>query len=103
MWENIVKFKNTIIAITTIVALAFSGNAYLAKAKDLQLLAMRVEQKIVNDQIYNLQERLYNYEDRHGCVDLQGCKDMMSPEQFKIYRLWRDQLKCLRDGRDDCA
>ena len=78
------KFKNTIIAIVTLCALVLSGNAYLAKAKDLQLLAMRVDQKINHDRAINLMDKIERYENRFICSDRDGCKVQMDEAQFEL-------------------
>jgi len=38
---------------------------YFAKSTDLQLIAERLEQKIVNDQLYDIQRQLWRFEDRY--------------------------------------
>ncbi len=71
--------------------------------KTIQLVGLRLDQKIQNDQTYNLQERVWKLEDRHSCIDLAGCKFQMSPTQYNEYRILRTRLKCLQAGKGGCS
>lgn len=65
-----------IIALAAVFSLAFGAVAYFAKASDLDQVAMRLEQKIKADQIYYLQQRLWQLYDRYKTED---CNKMPQP------------------------
>jgi len=53
------------IAFTTLVAAVTGGVTYFAKDSDLKLVEMRLDQKIRNDQMYDIQMQLWKFEDRY--------------------------------------
>lgn len=55
----------TALSLIALVSLILGGMAYFAKADDLKLVELRLDQKITNDQIMQLQNRLWQLEDRH--------------------------------------
>jgi len=78
----------SIIAITTLIGLLFSLENYVAKAKDLEQLEIRLDQKIIQDKIDFFQTQIWKFEDRYG----------YNVEQMKIeirdtYRRLKKRLK----------
>lgn len=53
------------IALTTLVAATAGGISYFAKDADLQLVELRLDQKIRADQMYDIQTQLWKFEDRY--------------------------------------
>lgn len=59
-------FIQTAIGVCTLIAITLGGMAYFAKADDLRLVELRLEQKVVGDAVYQLQARMWQLEDRNG-------------------------------------
>lgn len=57
-----------IIALMALVSMIFGANAYLAKASDLELTQMRLDQKIISDAIRDTDNRRYQLLDRNNNV-----------------------------------
>ena len=63
------KIRNilgVVIATGAVIGLLFSFNAYVAKAKDVRQLEIRLDQKIIQDRVDFLQEQVWKFEDRYG-------------------------------------
>jgi hypothetical protein len=63
------KVKTALVIVIGFISIIGSVAAYdarVAKQCDLELLANRLEQKIVADRIYQLQQRVWMLEDRFG-------------------------------------
>ena len=82
----------TAIAICTLIAITLGGMAYFAKADDLKLVELRLDQKIVNDQIMQLQNRLWQLEDRHDGAKCDQWPQSVKEEHRKL-RAEIDDLK----------
>jgi hypothetical protein len=80
-----------IVAVLVTLGGAFAGiNAYFAKASDVKLVALRLDQKILNDRYNAIQERIWMLEGKYG--DL--CRN--APQEVKIeYRKLQLELKKL--------
>lgn len=93
----------TVIAICTLIAIVFSGMAYFAKADDLRMVELRLDQKITNDQIMQLQNRLWQLEDRHDtkkCEEWpQSIKEEHRKLKVEIDNLKQRQQKLMIPGR----
>ena len=88
-----------VIAVLITLAGAFAGvNSYFAKASDLQLVALRLDQKILNDRYKAVQERIWNLEDRYGEL----CKTA-PPEVKSEYRKLQLELKELERALKNMA
>ena len=61
-------------ATVVLVAAIISANAYLAKASDLKLVEMRLDQKIVSDAIIQVEARKYQILDRNA--NARNCSDI---------------------------
>lgn len=81
-----------IIAFGVICGIVVGGLAFFAKADDLKMVEMRLDQKIVSDQIQQIQTRIWTLEDRN-----QGkpCSDWKNQDEKTEYRKLSDQLKQL--------
>jgi hypothetical protein len=51
-----------IMGIVAVVSVCFALNNYVAKDAELQLVAMRLDQKIIQDNIRNLQQQIWDLE-----------------------------------------
>ena len=58
--RNIIE---TVIAIGVLIGMIFGGMNYFAKAADVEKLNIRLEQKIVNDQIFDTYRIINQLED----------------------------------------
>lgn len=81
-----------IIAFGIICGIVVGGLTFFAKADDLKLVEMRLDQKIVSDQIQQTQSRVWQLEDRN-----QGkpCSEWKNPDEKNEYRKLNEQLKHL--------
>lgn len=68
--NNLQKIIGTIVALSALISLAFGVNAYFAKAEELKELKLytvqvekRLDQKIIQDKSFYLEEQLYKIED----------------------------------------
>ena len=85
-------------ALAIIVGGLFAANSYVAKASDLQLYAMRLDQKIRSDNVSNTQDKVWNLEKEN-----RGKPECNWPtDDLYRYKKAKAKLKCLEDGRDDC-
>jgi hypothetical protein len=92
--------KDIIQAITFFVFVfgaLFSANSYLAKASDLQLVQLRLDQKIVSDAINQTQDRHWKLIDRHNVKSCDEIKDERDKEEC---RKQDQQLKNLEKQYD---
>jgi len=64
-----------------------------ATMDDVQLVAMRLDQKIIADHKTELQQTIWKLEDRHGCIDVEGCRLQMDTSTFEYYRGLKQKLQ----------
>lgn len=74
----------TAIAVCTLIAIVLGGMAYFAKADDLRMVELRLDQKITNDQIMQLQNRLWQLEDRHDAKKCDEWPQSVKEEHRKL-------------------
>ena len=88
------EYLTTIIAGAAVVGIVSGGLSYFAKADDLKLVEMRLDQKIVSDQMSQIQGRVWQLEDRN-----QGkpCSDWKMQDEKDEYRKLQEQLKQLQE------
>lgn len=83
----------TLVTLATLIGIVFSAYFYLdsryALARDLQLVEVRLEQKINSDQINNLQRRIWSIEDRYRGVRMPE----IVAEELRELKLQVEQLK----------
>jgi len=86
--------KNVLIilpVLLTLVGAIVGAHSYLAKASDLELVALRLDVKIQNDRYNAVRERMWNLEGRYG----DECK--AAPEEVKVeYRKLLLELEQIR-------
>jgi hypothetical protein len=87
-------YLGLIIAFGAVIAVISGGMAYFAKADDLRMVEMRLDQKIVSDQVSQVQARVWQLEDRN-----QGkpCSDWRSQDEKDEYRKLQEQLRMLQE------
>lgn len=91
---KLMKFKGTIAFIIIIITATVAFNATYATNDRVDLLAMRLEQKIVNDDLNNIQERIWKLEDRYICYGQEECVESMPQTVWEEYReLWVNKEK----------
>jgi len=84
-------FLEPIIAFGVVVGLVVGATSYFATAERLQLVEMRLDQKIVDDRVASKKQRMWQLEDRHkGKPD---CSTWSSEEDKKEYRELKEEIK----------
>jgi hypothetical protein len=82
-----------IIAVGIIIGMIFSATAYFATAQDLKLVDLRLENKVVNDNLRDTRQMMWQLEDRYpGRPD---CSTWEVEGDKKRYRILQEQLKSL--------
>lgn len=93
----------TIIAICILVGICLSAIAYFASAKDVEQIAMRLDQKITNDQIIAIQQRMWQIEDRYpgqrDCSTWRGPSADRDREEYRRLLMELNKLKKKQQGR----
>ena len=92
-WKTGLAIVATLFALTGGIAAALD---YFARDSDLQLVADRLDQKIRNDQVYDIQQQLWQLEDRNPGVPV--C-DWPAHERDR-YRKLKLRLEQLQQGGD---
>jgi hypothetical protein len=88
----------SIIAVGVIIGMVFGAMSYFATAKELNLVDMRLDQKIVDDSIRATQRQIWQLEDRYpGQPD---CSVWQNKKDSSRYRILKDQLKGMEKKRD---
>lgn len=85
-----------VIAVCVLVGMIVGGLNYLAKAADLQLVEMRLDQKIVSDQIMQLQQQTRWLENQNygPCINWANKRDKDE------YKKLLEQIEMLKRKRD---
>jgi len=55
-----------IIAVAGVISILFAANSYLAKAEDLKMVELRLDKKIISDDVNRIDQRIYIIKERHG-------------------------------------
>ena len=92
--SNLKDYLGVIIALAAVIGVISGGLAYFAKAEDLKLVELRLDQKIVSDQVAQIQSRIWQLEDRN-----QGkpCVEWRAQDERDEYRRLLEQLKLLQE------
>lgn len=85
-----------VVAVCVMVGMIVGALNYLAKAADLQLVEMRLDQKIVSDQVFQLQQRIYQLEDRN----YGPCVTWTDQADKDTYRKLQEEIEMLKHRRD---
>jgi hypothetical protein len=100
---KIKEYLGLIITIAAVIGVVAGGLAYFAKAEDLQLVQQRLDQKIVADQAYDTQKRVWALEERNRefGTDCSRWPDARDREQYrelkvKLEELDKQQYKMIR-------
>ena len=85
-----------IVAVLVIIGMVVGALNYLAKASELQLVEMRLDQKIVSDQIMQLQQRIWQLQDRN----YGPCTNWTNQKDKDEYRKIQEEIEMLKKRRD---
>ena len=87
-------YLGIIVAFAAVVGIVLGALNYFAKASELQMVEMRLDQKIVADQVSQVQARIWTLEDRN-----QGkpCSDWKNQDEKNEYRKLQEQLRLLQE------
>ena len=96
MPKRLSLYIGIVIGVLTLITMGYKYDERLAKAEDvnksIQALSQRLEQKIQDDRLSNIQQRIWNLEDRYGTD-----KTKMPPAVCDTYRrLYEEKEKTLR-------
>jgi hypothetical protein len=87
----------TIVSICVLIGIALGAIAYFASAKDVELIAMRLDQKITNDQIIAVSQRMWQLEDRYpgqpNCSTWSGPNAAKDAKEYRRLKLEIERLK----------
>jgi len=87
-------YLGLIIAFAGVVGIVLGALSYFATAEDLQLVQVRLEQKIVADQQFSVQQQIWALEERnlkHG-ADCSKWPDERDRKQYKELRAQYEML-----------
>jgi len=85
-----------ILGVTSLGGIAFGLEKYFAKQKDVENIGFRLEQKIIQDKAYNLQQMIWQLEDRYMCHDINQCMNVMPGDVFNNYRWMMEELNFMK-------
>lgn len=85
-----------VVTVCIMVGMVVGALNYLAKASDLQLVEMRLDQKIVSDQIMQLQQRIWQLQDRN----YGPCTNWTDQKDKDEYRKIEAEIEMLKKRRD---
>jgi len=83
----------TAVQICILTGFIFGGIIHFAPASELKLVEMRLEQKIVGDQIIQMQERMYKIKDRHGGQPCDTWTDQNDKDEYRKLEQQIEQSK----------
>lgn len=79
-----------LVSLATVVTFLYYIDDRWAKAKDLAYVEMRLDQKILSDRLYDLQQRLWMLEDRYG-------EEKEMPEEVRTeYRKLKQEYESIK-------
>jgi hypothetical protein len=87
-----------IVALIVVAGFMWGAVAYFASAKDLNLVDMRLEQKIVGDGILGLTMQMGQLEAKHGSQDCSTWSDSRDREQYQRLEVQIEALKKKQDA-----
>ena len=97
MIKKLLEFKNIIVAVLFLMGAGGWFVTTNATMDDVIVVAMRLDQKITHDQVINLMDKIDRYEEKHQCIDTEGCRIQMDSAQFELYEIWLQRLFCLEN------
>lgn len=92
MLKKIITIVSFLIVLGGAVGGLMAWSDTFAKQCDLEVLSSRLEQKILDDRLHNLQQRMWSLEDRYG-----GPEVPLAPNEIKIeYRQLKLELEAVK-------
>jgi hypothetical protein len=92
------EYLGLIVALAAVIGIVSGGLAYFAKAADLELVQLRLDQKIVADQMYDTQKQVWALEDRNRAyADCRQWPDERDREQYRVLKMRLDELQKKQD------
>ncbi len=85
-------------AFVVVIGTILGAVAYFASAEDLNLVDMRLEQKIVGDGILGLTMQMGQLEAKHGSRDCSTWSDVKDREQYQRLEVQIEALKKKQDA-----
>ncbi len=94
------EYLGVVVILLAIAASISGGLAYFAKAADLQLVQVRLDQKIVGDQLYETQKAIWALEERNvkHTSDCSQWPDSRDREQYKKLKAQQEELQKKQDA-----
>jgi peptidoglycan hydrolase CwlO-like protein len=78
-----------IVSICTIGGSIYAVETHYAKKAEVQLLAERLDQKILQDRLYNIQERIWKLQDRYETIEKMPTS---VKEEYRNLEMEKEQL-----------
>lgn len=79
-------FKEVIVIVIFFITTAFAFDALYARDTKVEMIAMRLEQKIQADRMNDIQGMIWKLQDRYKCVTEVECLRVMDSESKDLYR-----------------
>jgi hypothetical protein len=89
-------YLGLIVAGVAVASIIIGGLQYFAKASDLKMVQLRLDQKIVFDQVMDVQKRIWTLEDRNREYG-ENCLSWPDDRDRVEYRELIDRLERLRE------
>ncbi len=89
------RYKTTIeilVGVAILCSMVFGAVTYFATAADVQLVAMRLDQKILADQINQIRQMMFALEDRNGGSDEAKWYNDYDRQQYRALKIQLEQL-----------
>jgi hypothetical protein len=88
-----------IIALAAVIGIVVGGMAYFARASELKMVEMRLDQKIVGDQLYETQKAVRDLEERNlkNTSDCSKWPDARDRESYKKLKVQEEELQKKKD------
>ena len=81
-----------LVGMAILVGMVFGAVTYFATAADVQLVAMRLDQKILADQINQIRAMLWQLEDRNGGSDCTKWFNQADKTQYRRLKMELEKL-----------
>ncbi len=95
-----IKLATALTMIAMVMAGAFGIDRLYARNSRVDLIALRLEQKIINDDFNNIQERIWVLEDKFSCYGYEDCMEAIKDNATakEDYRELFEQREKLKNG-----
>jgi hypothetical protein len=92
MIAKLKEYLGLIVTLAMVTGIVAAGLAYFAKAADLELVQLRLDQKIVADQAFDLQRQIWALEDRNkSYADCRQWPDERDRDQYRRLKVQLDE------------